>query len=109
VTAKIDTVEFGERNYALDKFWFFEKGDYTELSYRLPDTSYFKSRSKEQLQVMRNEIYARYGRRFAKGGKMYAYFSKKKWYAPFRDNVQMCLTDIELRNIALIKYFEGSN
>lgn len=55
---------------------------------------------------MRNEIYARYGQRFAKGGKMYAYFSTKKWYASFRDNVQRCLTDIELRNIALIKYFE---
>jgi hypothetical protein len=107
--AKIDTVEFGRKYDSLDKFWFFKKGDYGELSYELPDTSYFRSRSKEQLFFMRNEIYARYGQRFAKGGKAYAYFSKKGWYAPFRDNVQMCLTEIEFRNIALIKYFERSN
>jgi YARHG domain len=106
---KIDTVEFGGRERLdVEKFWFF-KGEYPELSYKMPDTSYFKSRSKEQLQVMRNEIYARYGQRFAKGGKMYAYFSTKKWYEPFRDNVQMCLTDIELRNITLIKYFESGD
>ena len=106
---KMDTAEFGNRKSSVIEHFYFFKGDYPELSYKLPDTSYFKSRSKEELQVMRNEIYARYGQRFAKGGKMYAYFSKKEWYSPSRDNVQMCLTEIELRNIALIKYLESAD
>jgi hypothetical protein len=102
-----DTMEYGARESGdLTQFWFFQEGDYPELSLKIQGDDYFNNRTKEQLQVMRNEIYARYGQRFVKGGAMYAWFSKKKWYRPFRDNVQECLTAIELRNIAAIKKYE---
>lgn len=102
-----DTMEYGARTDTdLTKFWFFRKGDYPELSCKIQSSDYFKDRTKEQLQVMRNEIYARYGQRFIKTGAMYGWFSTKKWYMPFRDNVQDCLTAIELRNIETIKQFE---
>ena len=102
-----DTMECGTVvQWNLRKFWFFQEGDYPELSLKIQGDDYFKDRTKEQLQLMRNEIYARYGQRFVKGGAMHAWFSKKEWYQPFRDNVQDCLTAIELRNIAAIKKYE---
>ncbi len=55
---------------------------------------------------MRNEIFARYGMRFNRSGKMYAHFIKKDWYNPCRDNVSQWLTDIEKKNIAKIALLE---
>ncbi|HMC86091.1 MAG TPA: YARHG domain-containing protein [Chitinophagaceae bacterium] len=101
-SSKIDTAEFGGRTTKdIKQFWFF-KGEYPELSWKIQNDTYFAIKSKEELQIMRNEIYARYGQRFAKNGKMYLHFYKKKWYQPFRDNVQSCLTEIEVRNLAKI-------
>jgi len=101
-SSKLDTAEFGERTLKdLRQFWFFT-GDYPELSWKIQHDAYFAGKSKEQLQIMRNEIYARYGQRFAKNGKMYLHFLTTKWYRPFRDNVQSCLTEIEIRNIAKV-------
>ena len=59
---------------------------------------------------MRNEIYARYHYRFEEGSKMDLHFSQKDWYSnsPARyKSVQHMLTWIELKNIELIKYYEG--
>lgn len=103
---KIDSAEFGSKDPdELKSFWFFD-GEYPELSYMILNDSFFQDKTKDELQIMRNEIYARYGKRFVKNGKMYNYFSKKKWYNPYRDDVEICLTEIEKRNLSKIKKFE---
>jgi len=101
---KLDTVEFGGRiNITTDNFF---DGDYPQLSQKVLDDSFFANKTKEQLQIMRNEVYARYGMRFIKGGKMYNWFIQKNWYQPWRDLTNSCLTETEIRNIAKVLRFE---
>lgn len=77
-----------------------------QLSYKIMDDAWLRSQSKDDLQLMRNEILARYGMRFQKGGKMFNYFSKQDWYQPQLDNVMGLLTEIEKRNLEKIQLFE---
>jgi hypothetical protein len=58
------------------------------------------------LQVMRNEIFARYGYKFRSGGDMDAYFRTQDWYVPKFDDVTSKLTEIERLNIELIQALE---
>lgn len=58
--------------------------------------------SKDELAIMRNEISARYGYIFRKGGKMESYFKDKQWYSPQYTNVDAFITEIEKYNIELI-------
>jgi len=53
------------------------------------------------LDVMRNEIFAEYGYKFKKA-KWNDYFSKKAWYKPQFDDVTSKLSDIDKANIELI-------
>ena len=55
----------------------------------------------EQLDVMRNEIFADYGYRFSTD-KWREYFENKFWYEASYDNVNEFLTEIEKYNINLI-------
>lgn len=55
----------------------------------------------EDLDVMRNEIYAEYGYRF-KSMKWQAYFEQFEWYQPRFDNVDHLLTELEKDNIKTI-------
>ena len=55
----------------------------------------------EDLDVMRNEIYAAHGYKF-KSQKWQDYFSKKAWYRPKADNVDAALSEIEKHNIKVI-------
>ena len=60
----------------------------------------------DKLQIMRNEIFARYGYTFKSGGKMEAHFKTQKWYKPkssYNDNM---LHSIEKKNIELIRMIE---
>jgi hypothetical protein len=103
---KGDTAEYGGKYEAGFKNLF--DGKYPQLSYKVMDDAWFKSKTKDELQLMRNEIFARYGLRFIKGGKMNAYFSKQDWYRPQLDNVTDLLNLIERRNIEKILRFEKS-
>ena len=58
------------------------------------------------LQVMRNEIFARHGYKFRPGGDMDGYFCTQDWYEPKYDDVTSKLTEIERINIALIQILE---
>lgn len=58
------------------------------------------------LKIMRNEIFARYGYIF-KSEEMRNYFKYEKWYVPVYDNVDNMLTDVEKKNIDLIKRYES--
>lgn len=84
--------------------------------YVMPDSSTryltegeLRTFSAEQLRIMRNEIYARKGRKF-KDEKLQAYFNEKIWYQPtveaddFKDNTM--LNDIERANTKLIRKIE---
>ncbi len=55
----------------------------------------------EDLDVMRNEIYAEYGLIF-KTPKWNEYFNKKDWYKPRYDNVDAYLSEIDKANLKVI-------
>ena len=55
----------------------------------------------EDLDVMRNEIYAEYGLVF-KTPKWQEYFSKKDWYRPRYENVDTYLSEIDKTNLKVI-------
>lgn len=55
----------------------------------------------EDLDIMRNEIFAAYGYQF-KGEKWQNYFGKQSWYRPRFDNVDDQLTETDKHNIDLI-------
>ena len=62
--------------------------------------------SKKELRIMRNWIYARHGYSF-RSQDLINYFSKFEWYHPKYSEVPFnLLTDIEQRNIELIKRYE---
>lgn len=65
--------------------------------------SYVKSEhlSIEDLDIMRNEIYAAHGYKF-KSQKWRDYFSKQAWYSPTADNVDDALSEIEKHNVKVI-------
>jgi hypothetical protein len=55
---------------------------------------------------MRNEIFARYGHSFRKGGKMDNYFRKQDWYKSKNLDATNLITKIEKQNITLISTYE---
>ena len=63
--------------------------------------------SKQQLRIMRNEIYARKGYVFS-SADLKAHFSKMSWYKPINDNSKVVLSDLEQLNVDLIKAYESS-
>jgi hypothetical protein len=81
-------------------------GKYPEGSKRYLDESdlivYY---GKDELKIMRNEIFARHGYIF-KTDDLKSYFGKQSWYTPQRVNVDNLLSNIEKKNIATIKSAE---
>ena len=61
---------------------------------------------KGDLEVMRNAIYARHGYSF-KNRKMRYVFDQIDWYSPVHTDVRSNLTDLEKKNIDLLKRYEG--
>lgn len=61
--------------------------------------------TRDELAIMRNEIFASYGYKF-KTDRYRLYFESLQWYHPNLDNVLDKLTDIEKNNIDLIKKLE---
>ncbi len=62
--------------------------------------------TKQQLGIMRNEIFARHGLIF-KTEEVRTYFSKQSWYKPEFENVDDKLTDLEKLNVQLIQLTES--
>ncbi len=81
------------------------KGKNPETSERLLTEKELKNTSKKQLKIMRNEIYARYGYIF-KTEEMSTYFKKQENYLAVMEDVDAFLSEIEIKNIALIKRLE---
>ncbi|QKX03667.1 YARHG domain-containing protein [Aquimarina sp. TRL1] len=87
-----------------DVFYF--NGEYTEASIKDLSEDHLKNLSNKELQLMRNEIFARYGYIFNSEGEMDIYFKSKSWYRPQHEDVTNFLTSIERRNIQRIRNLE---
>lgn len=64
-----------------------------------------ENKSKEQLRIMRNWIYARHGYIF-KSKDLTEYFEKFPWYEPTSKNVTSEFNKIEQANVSLIQSYE---
>jgi hypothetical protein len=80
-------------------------GMFPQASIRLLTSSDLNGMSKQDLKIMRNEIFARHGYIF-KTNDMKSYFATQSWYQGQYDNVNSLLSNIEQQNIALIKKYD---
>lgn len=80
-------------------------GQYPQSSKRLLTEDDVNNLMKDELETMRNEIFARHGYCFKKK-HLREMFEDKDWYIPNTVDVKNDLTDIEKKNIALIKRYE---
>jgi len=97
-----------EKAYQLQRKVFEYKpdaGDYPEASQRLLKPKDVENLMKEDLEFMRNEIFARHGYCFNKKN-LRQQFEMQDWYVPNTVNIKGYLTDIEKKNIELIKRYE---
>ena len=85
--------------------------DATELPYfmtRLVTEDDLKGKSDWQLDIIRNEIFARHGRRFNRSD-LQNYFYKQEWYVPKftpDDFPHLLLTELQQRNAAFILNYQ---
>jgi len=100
--------EGGTKEYKLHRRNFkYAKGAgiYPEASSRLLEEDDVVNLTTEELELMRNEIFARHGYCFKKKN-LRAAFEDKDWYIPNTTDVKGFLTPVEKQNITLIKKFE---
>jgi hypothetical protein len=98
----------GAKDFALTRNSFkylVDVGQYPQASKRLLKEEDVSNMMKEDLELMRNEIFARHGYCFKKK-YLREQFEDKDWYIPNSVEVKDDLTDIEKKNIALIKKYE---
>ena len=82
---------------------------YVFLSERAIADSDLAGKSNLELDIMRNEVFARYGRRF-KIPELQSYFNKQPWYQPRYEPDQFpedLLTPIESQNVQYIRDFQA--
>ena len=101
---KKDSAEVVFYSYSIDTF--FDNKEQFELSLEIKPETYFANKTKQELKILRNTIFANYGMIFQKGGEIETYFTKKEWYTPFQKDVSDYLTEIERKNIETLKRFE---
>ena len=97
-----------EKSYTLERRKFEYRpnvGNWPEASTRLLKTADVENLSKEELSMMRNEIFARHGYCFSRKD-MRQMFENEDWYIPNTVDIKGYLTDTEKKNIALIKRYE---
>jgi hypothetical protein len=80
-------------------------GSWPEASQRLLKPKDVENYSKSDLEYMRNEIFARHGYCFKKKALRQS-FENEEWYVPATVDIKGLLTDIEKKNIELIKRYE---
>lgn len=80
-------------------------GTYPQASQRLLTNTDLEDMYSEDLMYMRNEIFARHGYCFS-NRQVRQMFETEDWYVPFSTDIKNSLTDIEKKNIALIKKYE---
>ncbi|HMK27768.1 MAG TPA: YARHG domain-containing protein [Chitinophagaceae bacterium] len=80
-------------------------GNYPESSQRLLRADDVENLPKRELEFMRNEIFARHGFCFKKKN-LRQEFEMQDWYVPNTVDIKGFLTDVEKKNIALLKRYE---
>ncbi len=80
-------------------------GKFPEASTRLIDPSELYDKSRLDLKIMRNEIYARHSYIF-NSDMMKKYFSEQTWYTGSSRNIDNRLSQIEIENMATISAYE---
>ena len=96
--------QVGFYTYSVDTF--FEDEDRYQLSIKIQPETFFANKTKQELKVLRNTIFANYGLIFQKGGETETYFTNKEWYIPFQKDVSNYVTAIERKNLETLKRFE---
>jgi len=102
------TATLKEKTYSLQRREFRylqDVGDYPQASKRLLTDSDVDNLLKPELEMMRNEIFARHGFCFQKKA-LRQVFENKDWYIPNTIDIKNDLTDTEKKNIVLIKKYE---
>jgi len=79
--------------------------DHPYFSFKLFSKKDLQLMKKDNLPIIRNEIFAAHGYKF-KTKKWQDFFSKKVWYIPISNNVTDKLSIIEKRNVELITELE---
>jgi hypothetical protein len=105
--APFDEKTTPKKEYILQRKSFEYKADagFYKASQKLLKASDVENLTKNDLQTMRNEIFARHGYCFKKKDAR-EYFENEEWYIPNTVDVRDKLTEIEKKNIALIKRYE---
>ncbi len=98
-----DGYEFGPWSHDVQNYY---SGKYPEASLRPLEADALKEMTVEQLRIMRNEIFARYGHTFRAGGEMDRYFRQQQWYNPQHNDATRFLTELEKSNVQLIESIE---
>lgn len=80
-------------------------GSWPEASQRLLKPADLENLMKEDLEFMRNEIFARHGFCFNKK-HLRQQFEMEEWYVPNTTDIKGYLTEIEKKNIEMIKRYE---
>jgi len=104
----VPTATVGAKDFSLKRRSFVylpDAGRYSQASKKLLTEDDVSNLNKDELQAMRNEIFARHGYCFKKKA-MRELFEDQDWYIPNSVDVTKDLTDIEKKNIALIKRYE---
>lgn len=97
-----------EKTYTLQRRKFEYRADvgkWPQASQRLLKTVDVENLMVDELEFMRNEVFARHGYCFAKK-HLRQQFENESWYVPNTVNIKGHLTDIEKKNIELIKRYE---
>jgi hypothetical protein len=103
-----ETTEIKGKEFKLDKKSFAylkTEGQYPQASSRLLKEDDVNNLLKDELEQMRNEIYARHGYCFTRKTTRQQ-FERFDWYIPNSTDIKKDITAIEKANITLIKKFE---
>ncbi|QKG53190.1 YARHG domain-containing protein [Hymenobacter sp. BRD67] len=96
--------ELGERYGQITDYY---SGKYPQTSYQVLKPTELSQYSKEELALMRNEVFARYGYAFSKNEKLRLYFKKQEWYQVEKVSLDLVLTPIEKKNMVTLQVAEA--
>jgi hypothetical protein len=80
-------------------------GKYPQTAFTRLGVEDLKNKKPKELDLMKKEIYARYGYRFTNPEDV-NYFYKQEWYEPVIENKDIELNELESDNVAMIDLFK---
>jgi hypothetical protein len=99
-----EQLEVGARTGSFANYY---DASYPQASYKVLKPVELAKYNKEQLLLMRNEVYARHGYALSKNEKLRPYFTKKEWYQAEKITLDLVLTPIEKKNLLTIQAAEA--